>query len=157
MKNLLLLISGFLALSGCSSISDNSQRNIYIPSGTSLNATTVTGADVSKIESSQILININGDLLLSNGTSINYLNNCRAIINVIADYSSERIYGKLEKISCSIPNHYIFEKNADGYIADSDGKAGIKAIKNPKGLLELNSDKKITVIFTKPFALEDTK
>lgn len=57
------------------------------------------------------------------------LKDCHCIASAYGDLSSERVYGRLEKLTCiERTTGEIIETQVAGYIAGSDGKAGIRGI-----------------------------
>lgn len=61
------------------------------------------------------------------------LKDCHCIASAYGDLSSERVYGRLEKLTCiERSSGEIIETQVAGYIAGSDGKAGIRGIVTSK-------------------------
>ncbi|MBY0501650.1 MAG: TraB/VirB10 family protein [Alphaproteobacteria bacterium] len=57
------------------------------------------------------------------------LKDCHCTASAFGDLSSERVYARLEKLSCITRNTgEIIETQVAGYIAGSDGKAGIRGV-----------------------------
>lgn len=57
------------------------------------------------------------------------LKDCHCTASAFGDLSSERIYARLEKLSCvEIQTGNVIETQVAGYIAGSDGKAGIRGV-----------------------------
>lgn len=57
------------------------------------------------------------------------LKDCHCTASAFGDLSSERVYARLEKLSCvEVQTGHVVETQVAGYIAGSDGKAGIRGI-----------------------------
>ena len=104
-----------------------------IPAGTFVKATLLGGVDAStSIQSANdprpVLLR-----LMDHGTLPRHLRSnvkdCHVLASAYGDLSSERVYMRLEKLSCTIPQtHEISEMTVSGYVAGEDGKAGLRGI-----------------------------
>ena len=57
------------------------------------------------------------------------LKNCHILVSSYGDLSSERVYMRLEKLTCTEPiTHEISEMTVSGYVAGEDGKAGLRGV-----------------------------
>ena len=57
------------------------------------------------------------------------LKNCHILASAYGDLSSERVYMRLEKLTCTEPStHEISEVVVSGYVAGEDGKAGLRGV-----------------------------
>lgn len=108
---------------------DKSIHN-YFPIGSFGRAAIISGVDASTSLSAQsdprpVLMR-----LLDHGSLPKNIKSrvkdCRVIGAGYGDISSERVYVRLETISCATKNGAIFEKPIHGYVAGEDGKDGIR-------------------------------
>lgn len=104
--------------------------NNYLPIGAFGRATILGGIDASTSLSSQsdprpvLMRLIDYGRLPKNVRS--KIKDCHVIGAGYGDISSERVYVRLETISCTTNSGEIFEKPVHGYVAGADGKDGIR-------------------------------
>ena len=104
-----------------------------IPAGAFVKATLLGGVDAStSIQASSdprpVLLRLVDHGTLPRKLKSN-LKNCHVLASAYGDLSSERVYMRLEKLSCTIPQtNEISEMTVSGYVAGEDGKAGLRGV-----------------------------
>jgi conjugal transfer pilus assembly protein TraB len=115
--------------------SNNHSKNLdlYLPAGSYVDAELISGVDASVGVESQsdprpVLFRVLGNAI----TAINKtkeqkvnLSGCTVIGAASGDLSSERVFVRLLKMSCSREDNKVFETEIEGYVS-SKGKAGIR-------------------------------
>ena len=104
-----------------------------IPAGAFAKATLLGGVDAStSIQASSdprpVLLRLRHEGTLPRKLKSD-LKNCHVLASAYGDLSSERVYMRLEKLTCTEPaTHEISEMVVSGYVAGEDGKAGLRGI-----------------------------
>ena len=112
---------------------DNSEdegETIFIPAGTILSGTLITGMDAPTNETTKsnpfpALLRIKDDAILPNRFRMD-IKECFIIASGYGDISSERAYLRGETISCINYEEEVLEASIDLYGVGEDGKAGLR-------------------------------
>lgn len=113
---------------------DNSEngkgKGIYIPSGSLMTGTLITGLDAPTGQSARrdpfpVLVRLQKDAILPNSYSAD-VKGCVMILSGYGDLSSERVYLRTEGISCIRNDGKSIEAKVSGYATGEDGKAGMR-------------------------------
>lgn len=105
----------------------------YIPSGAFVPVALLTGVDaaaspVAQSNPQPILVQVQADATLPNLAKYK-LNKCFALLSAYGDLSSERVYGRVTRISCTDKeNKLVLDQAAQGHLVDSDGSLGLRGI-----------------------------
>jgi len=104
---------------------------IYIPSGSLLSGTLMTGLDAPTGQGARrdpfpVVVRIQKDAILPNDFSAD-VKGCMAILSGFGDLSSERVYLRTEGVSCIRDDGKSIEARLSGYAVGEDGKAGIRS------------------------------
>jgi len=105
-------------------------ESIFVPAGSILSGTLITGMDAPANESTRnepfpTLLRIKGEAILPNRFRMD-LRECFIIASGYGDLSSERAYIRGETISCINEKEEILESPIDLYAVGEDGKIGIR-------------------------------
>jgi hypothetical protein len=100
-----------------------------VPAGSYVTAVLLSGVDVSAgvnamSDPKPVLLRTVQPIRLPNGKTID-LTNCRIVGASFGEVSSERAYIRLERFSCFVHDAWV-DVPVFGYVAGSDGKAGIR-------------------------------
>jgi conjugal transfer pilus assembly protein TraB len=104
-----------------------------LPAGTFVKATLLGGVDASTATSAPsdprpVLIRIRDDGTLPRCLKSD-LKDCHVLASCYGDLSSERVYMRLEKLTCTERlTGEILETEVAGYVAGEDGKAGVRGV-----------------------------
>jgi conjugal transfer pilus assembly protein TraB len=126
--------SDYLPLTPPSADSDTSAKNPknYVPAGSFVKAMLLSGLDASAGVTSQSQPRPVMLRLLNEGTLPNHqhshLNDCFVTGAGFGDISSERVYIRLERLSCARAHQRILDIPVYGYVSGPDGKAGVRGI-----------------------------
>ncbi len=115
------------------SLARNSQREpeFYVPLGTILSGTLLTGVDApasgsaAKKDPFPALFRIKHEAILPNSGSLD-LRECFIVASAYGDLSSERVYMRAEGLSCQRGDGAVIEAALDAYLSGNDGKAGVR-------------------------------
>lgn len=144
-----MIITGTLSsddvIHGSSAISNSEKKkpipNMFLPAGSFVKGTLITGADFGAGSKTQknpqpVLIQIQNDAVLP-GKAQYKLKDCFAIANGYGELSSERAYLQGTRLSCvQSGTGKVLEANILAYVADSDGKLGMRGVlKRRSGML----------------------
>lgn len=104
---------------------------IYIPSGSLLSGTLMTGLDAPTGQGARrdpfpVVVRLQKDAILPNDYSAD-VKGCMAILSGFGDLSSERVYLRTEGVSCVREDGQSIEARISGYAVGEDGKAGMRA------------------------------
>lgn len=104
---------------------------IYIPSGSLLSGTLMTGLDAPTGQGARrdpfpVVVRLQKDAILPNDYAAD-VKGCMAILSGFGDLSSERVYLRTEGISCVREDGRSIEARISGYAVGEDGKAGMRA------------------------------
>lgn len=116
-----------------------SEDNTLIPTASFVAATLLNGADAPTGGQGQgnplpIVLQVKNPANLPNGYKAN-IKNCRFLAAAWGDLSSERMFARIETLSCII-NGKSYEMPAKGYLVGEDGKTGMRGrIVSKKGKL----------------------
>lgn len=124
---------GILSVSLSSPLIEEKKRphiSHYIPAGSYASAKLLNGVDASAGVTSQaspqpVLLKLTHRGSLPN-KFFGKMKECRAIAAAYGDLSSERVYMRLEKLSCVKPDGHVIETDVDGYVSGHDGKNGVR-------------------------------
>lgn len=110
--------------------SNTGGADIFLPAGSILSGTLVTGLDAptsnqSKQDPFPALLRLKHDAILPNRYRMD-IRECFLITSGYGDLSSERAYMRAERISCVKKDGAIIETAMDAYSVGEDGKAGIR-------------------------------
>ncbi len=110
---------------------EESGTGIYIPSGSLLSGTLMTGLDAPTGQGARrdpfpVVVRIQKDAILPNDFSAD-VKGCMAILSGFGDLSSERVYLRTEGISCIRNDGKSIEARLSGYAVGEDGKAGVRS------------------------------
>lgn len=108
----------------------NNNLGYYIPAGSILSGTLLTGIDAPTREDAKedpfpVLINIDKEAILPNNLRFDF-RECFIIAAGYGDMSSERVYLRTESVNCVAESGRVIEASMSGYVAGEDGKAGIR-------------------------------
>ncbi|MBU2952237.1 TrbI/VirB10 family protein [Marinobacter sp. F3R08] len=114
--------------------SDQNQEGgtgIYIPSGSLLSGTLMTGLDAPTGQGARrdpfpVVVRLQKDAILPNDFSAD-VKGCMAILSGFGDLSSERVYLRTEGVSCIRDDGKSIEARLSGYAVGEDGKAGVRS------------------------------
>jgi conjugal transfer pilus assembly protein TraB len=106
------------------------QPDIYLPSGTILSGTLMTGLDAptsnqSRLDPFPALLRVKHEALLPNKYRMD-IAECFVIASGFGDLSAERAYMRAERLSCVKKDGTVIETPMDAYSVGEDGKAGIR-------------------------------
>jgi len=106
------------------------QPDIYLPSGTILSGTLMTGLDAptsnqSRLDPFPALLRVKHEALLPNKYRMD-ITECFVIASGFGDLSAERAYMRAERLSCVKKDGTVIETPMDAYSVGEDGKAGIR-------------------------------
>ena len=116
-----------------------SEDNTLIPTTSFVAATLLNGADAPTGGQAQsnplpIVLQVKNPANLPNGHKAN-IKNCRFLAAAWGDLSSERMFARIETLSCVI-NGKSYEMPAKGYLVGEDGKTGLRGrVVSKKGKL----------------------
>lgn len=108
-------------------------QGTYLPAGSFARVTLITGADFGAGRQTQSnpqpsLMRLQSDATLP-GMAFYKLKDCFAIANGYGELSSERAYMQVSRLSCiQERTGKVMETSILGYIADSDGKLGMRGV-----------------------------
>ena len=110
--------------------SKNGIPDMYLPAGSILSGTLITGLDAPTSNQSRqdpypALLRIKHEAILPNRYRMD-IRECFLIAGGFGDMSSERAYMRAERISCIKKDGSIVEASMDAYSVGEDGKAGIR-------------------------------
>ena len=110
--------------------SNTGGADIFLPAGSILSGTLVTGLDAptsnqSKQDPFPALLRLKHEAILPNRYRMD-IRECFLITSGYGDLSSERAYMRAERISCVKKDGAIIETAMDAYSVGEDGKAGIR-------------------------------
>jgi conjugal transfer pilus assembly protein TraB len=102
----------------------------FIPPGTYVKAVLLNGVDVSVGVSSQanpqpVLLTLVDQGSLPNRVA-GKMKECRIVASAYGELSSERVYMRLEKLSCVQPDGHVIVTDVDGFVNGDDGKNGLR-------------------------------
>lgn len=108
---------------------NSNEENTLIPTTSFVAATLLNGADAPTGGQAQsnplpIVLQVKNPANLPNGHKAN-IKNCRFLAAAWGDLSSERMFARIETLSCVI-NGKSYEMPAKGYIVGEDGKTGMR-------------------------------
>ena len=109
----------------------NREPEFYLPMGSILSGTLLTGVDAPASGSAAMknpfpaLFRIKHEAILPNQGQLD-LRECFIVSSAYSDLSSERVYMRAEGLSCQRSDGAIVEASIDAYASGSDGKAGIR-------------------------------
>lgn len=108
---------------------NSNEDNTLIPTTSFVAATLLNGADAPTGGQAQsnplpIVLQVKNPANLPNGHKAN-IKNCRFLAAAWGDLSSERMFARIETLSCVI-NGKSYEMPAKGYIVGEDGKTGMR-------------------------------
>ena len=108
----------------------NSVPDMFLPAGSILSGTLVTGLDAptsnqSKQDPFPALLRVKHEAILPNRYRMD-IRECFLIASGYGDLSAERAYMRAERISCVKKDGAIIETSMDAYSVGEDGKAGIR-------------------------------
>lgn len=114
---------------GGSKNNSSNEDNTLIPTTSFVAATLLNGADAPTGGQAQsnplpIVLQVKNPANLPNGHKAN-IKNCRFLAAAWGDLSSERMFARIETLSCVI-NGKSYEMPAKGYIVGEDGKTGMR-------------------------------
>ncbi len=103
---------------------------LYLPAGSILSGTLITGLDAPTHESARqapfpALLRIQKDAILPNRFSAD-INECFLIVGGYGDLSSQRAYLRGETLSCVRGDGDVIETQLDAYAVGEDAKAGVR-------------------------------
>lgn len=109
---------------------EEKEEGVYIPAGSILTGTLVTGMDAptgqgARKEPYPALLRIKHEAILPNRFRAD-VRECFVIMGGYGDLSSERAYLRGETISCVRKDGKVIESSLDSYTVGEDGKAGIR-------------------------------
>ncbi len=147
-----ILISTFVSVLMISCTVTHKSDNVNLPAqifngitaGSSMPGITKTGVDLSEESSSTApLLSV-----VTDGPN----KGCFVSSHMYADMKANRIYGKLQNLSCVLKDQRIVDKPINGYVVGNDGKAGMVPIigynKSGQKLFSINAASKLTIVFT---------
>jgi conjugal transfer pilus assembly protein TraB len=110
--------------------SKNGVPDMFLPAGSILSGTLVTGLDAptsnqSKQDPFPALLRVKHEAILPNRYRMD-IRECFLIASGYGDLSAERAYMRAERISCVKKDGAIIETSMDAYSVGEDGKAGIR-------------------------------
>ena len=110
--------------------SSNGVPDMFLPAGSILSGTLVTGLDAptsnqSKQDPFPALLRVKHEAILPNRYRMD-IRECFLIASGYGDLSAERAYMRAERISCVKKDGAIIETSIDAYSVGEDGKAGIR-------------------------------
>lgn len=116
--------------SGSQTGEDEDQGNVYIPAGSIITGTLVTGMDAPTGEQARqdphpALMRIKREAILPNRFRAD-VRECFALIGGRGSLSSERAYLRGETISCIRNDGGVVEASLNSYVVGEDGKAGLR-------------------------------
>lgn len=155
MKKILISTLVSALIISCSSTSTSVASNVVndksgqivngLTAGSTVLGVTQTGVDLTESNNPD-----NADPLLiviTDGKN----KGCSIVSTAYADMKSNRIYGKLERLSCASSDKVI-DKSIEGFIAGDDGKNGVLGVignsQSGKKILSLNEGTKLSIVFT---------
>jgi len=111
--------------------SEGEGTGIYIPSGSLLTGTLMTGLDAPTGQGARrdpfpVVVRLQKDAILPNDFSAD-VKGCMAILSGYGDLSSERVYLRSEGVSCIREDGRSIEARLSGYAVGEDGKAGLRS------------------------------
>lgn len=112
------------------SVGKDKGKGIYIPAGSLMTGTLITGLDAPTGQSARrdpfpVLVRLQKDAILPNSFSAD-VKGCVMILSGYGDLSSERVYLRTEGISCIRNDGKSIEAKVAGYATGEDGKAGMR-------------------------------
>ncbi|WP_077217018.1 TrbI/VirB10 family protein [Piscirickettsia litoralis] len=114
------------------SVAQDMQKDdfLYIPAGSILTGTLVTGMDAPTSDGTQdhpfpALLRLQKEAILPNKYSED-IKECFLLVGGYGDLSSERVYLRGETLSCVRNNGDVTEAELKGYVAGEDGLAGVR-------------------------------
>lgn len=110
--------------------SEEADPGVYMPAGSILTGTLVTGMDAptgqgARQEPFPALLRIKHEAILPNRFRAD-VRECFVIVGGFGDLSSERAYLRGESISCVREDGKVVESNLESYTVGEDGKAGLR-------------------------------
>ena len=120
------------ANAGDTPIAANRARNeaagTYLPAGSFARAVVLAGATVSTASSNPVpmLLEIKDLARLPNAFRAN-VKACFVTANATGDLSSERVWIRLERLSCMTQSGKALDARIQGYVTGDDGKTGVRA------------------------------
>lgn len=107
-----------------------SDKDIYIPSGSFMRVVLLGGLDASTGGQAQnnpwpVLMRVQNNAFLPNRYRAQ-VKECHALGSGYGDLSSERAFIRLESFSCVLNDGQVIDVPAKGYIVGEDGKAGMR-------------------------------
>ncbi|NLC22799.1 MAG: conjugal transfer protein TraB [Halomonadaceae bacterium] len=109
---------------------DEEDEGVYLPSGSILTGTLVTGMDAptgqgARQEPFPALLRLKHEAILPNRYRAD-VRECFVIVGGFGDLSSERAYLRGESISCIRNDGKVVESSLESYTVGEDGKAGLR-------------------------------
>lgn len=104
-----------------------------LPAGSFASVAMFNGLDAGTSSTTQsnpmpVLMNIQDQAILP-GSATYKIRNCFALGNGYGDLSAERVYIRVNRISCmDNKNQMVLSQDVQGYLVDSDGKLGLRGI-----------------------------
>lgn len=104
----------------------------YLPAGSFVKAIILGGLDAPAGVTAQsdprpALLRLVDLSVLPNKARHN-IKDCHVIVAGFGDVSSERVYLRTERLSCTLKNSRIFEQKIKAYVAGEDGKDGLRGV-----------------------------
>lgn len=102
-----------------------------IPAGAFVTATLLSGLDAkasvgAMSEPHPVIFITKGEIAIPGCKSIAGLHRCHIVGSAYGDISSERVYMRLEKMSCRHSDGHMTETDVAGYVVGNDGRVGIR-------------------------------
>lgn len=115
---------------GSGSTNAEGEQGVYIPSGSIITGTLLTGMDAptgagAREEPFPALLRIKREAILPNRFRAD-VRECFVIVGGFGDISSERAYLRGETISCVRKDGKVIESDIESYTVGEDGKAGLR-------------------------------
>lgn len=113
--------------------SANREPEFYLPMGSILSGTLMTGVDApatgsaGKRDPFPALFRVKHEAVLPN-LGLFDLRECFIVASAFGDLSSERVYMRAEGLSCQRSDGAIIEASLDAYASGGDGKAGVRGV-----------------------------
>ena len=111
-------------------VSETSDKDIYVPSGSFMRVVLLGGLDASTGGQAQnnpwpVLMRVQNNAFLPNRYRAK-VKECHALGSGYGDLSSERAFIRLESLSCVLRDGQVIDTNVKGYVVGEDGKAGMR-------------------------------
>lgn len=108
---------------------EREKNRIFLPAGSIISGTLLNGLDAPTTGNARntphpMLMRVKSEAILPNNFSMD-IKECFLIGAGYGELSSERVYSRLEKISCISEEGYAWEGAIDGYATGRDGKTGV--------------------------------